>query len=198
MSGVLPWDQRLARGAVKPLARVGVTPNQVTTLSLFLGLAAAGLYGWGNRDLGAVLFIASTLLDHVDGELARLTGTTSRFGHYYDHVTGGVCYVVLFVGIGIGLRHGDLGGWAILMGILAGIAVSAIFSMRVFMEHDRGDEFLAQPSFAGFEIEDVLYLVGPITWFGALLPFLVAACVGAPIFAAWQVWVFLRAPEPDD
>ena len=190
-----PWDQRIASGLVEPFARLGITPNQVTTVSLALGLGAAGLYGWGGGiwpHVGAALFVLSTVLDHVDGQLARRTNSASRFGHYYDHVAGAISYVGLFVGIGVGLRHGDFGGWSILMGVVAGITVTAIFAMRMYMERNRPSGYLDQPTFAGFEIEDVLYLVAPITWFGLLDPFLTIACVGAPIFAAWQILDYLR------
>jgi phosphatidylglycerophosphate synthase len=54
--------------------------------------------------LGGALFMLAVLVDHMDGEFARLTGLTSRFGHYYDHVAAGLGYVSLFVGLGIGLR----------------------------------------------------------------------------------------------
>jgi hypothetical protein len=40
----------------------------------------------------------------------------------------------------------------------------------------------------GFEPEDTLYLVGPITWFGLQAPFLVATALGSPIFLLWVVW----------
>ena len=190
-----PWDQRIANGIVEPCARLGITPNQVTTASLVLGIAAAGLYGWGmdwGPHAGAVLFVLSTLLDHADGQLARCTGTASQFGHYYDVVAGAIAYVSLFVGIGVGLRHGDFGMWSIVMGVVAGVTVSSIFAMRLYMEGNRPAGHLDQPTFAGFEIEDVLYLVAPITWFGLLEPLLIAACAGASVFAAWQIIDYLR------
>ena len=189
---MLPWDQRIARLLVPSLIPLNITPNQVTTASLFLGLGAGILYATGTPNLGAVLFVFSSLLDHADGDLARTTKTATRFGHYYDHIAGAICYVSLFIGIGVSLRNGELGVWCIAMGGVAGIAVSGIFTMRLVMAVEHGDEFLTQPCFAGFEIEDVLYLVAPITWFGGLLYFLVAASVGTPIFGVWQIWKYFR------
>lgn len=50
------------------------------------GSAAAaifpGTHGWSN--LAALLLIASNFLDHTDGELARISGKSSRIGHVYD------------------------------------------------------------------------------------------------------------------
>src|SRR5580693_2360286 len=64
-----------------------VTPNHLTTVRLGVGVAAAaafmhGGYAWMN--LGALLLVISNFLDHTDGELARLSGRTSRLGHWYD------------------------------------------------------------------------------------------------------------------
>lgn len=78
-----PWDQRIARALVRPLAATPVTPNQVTTLSLLLGVGGAVLLGFGATAAywGAFLYMLAQFVDHMDGELARLTGQTSEFGH---------------------------------------------------------------------------------------------------------------------
>ena len=48
-------------------------------------------------------------------------------------------------------------------------------------------------SFAGFETEDVLYLIAPIAWLGWLSPFLIAAVAGAPAFALFTLWEIRKA-----
>ena len=56
-----PWDQRLARLLARPLSATPITPNQITTLSLTIGLLAALLYahgGWAVH-LGAACFVLS-------------------------------------------------------------------------------------------------------------------------------------------
>ena len=103
-----------------------------------------------------------------------------------------------FVGMGFGLRHGTLGGAAPLLGIAAGLALITIFRSRSELARRRGREVgFRQPTAGGFEIEDVLYLVGPITWAGGLQPFVVAAGIGAPLFAAWTVAQLLRVRRED-
>ncbi len=112
-----PYDQRLARILVRPLARLAVSPNQVTTATLALALAGAGLIGLGPpaQHWGAGLFVLARFLDHFDGELARLTGRDSRFGYYYDYVVGALSYAALFLAIGVG-QTAVLGWWALLLG----------------------------------------------------------------------------------
>jgi phosphatidylglycerophosphate synthase len=101
-----PWDARLARRLVAPLIDSRVTPNHLTTLRLLVGLAAAaafvpGSYGWTN--FAALLLIFSNFLDHTDGELARMSGKTSRFGHLYDLASDAAVTILLFIAIGVGV-----------------------------------------------------------------------------------------------
>ena len=42
-----PWDQQVARRVVKPLARTPVRPNHITTLTLLLAVAGAGMLSFG-------------------------------------------------------------------------------------------------------------------------------------------------------
>lgn len=188
------WDQHLAALLIRPLVGTPATPNQVTALSLIVGLAAGLLFAVGAPAYhwGAGLFMASALLDHCDGELARATETSSRFGHLFDVATGGLVHVALYAGIGIGLRHGALGGWAPVMGIVVGATVASIFIVRVDLERRKGAWTIDQPRLGGFEAGDAMYLVGPITWLGGLTPFLIATCVGAPLFLAWQLLAYRR------
>lgn len=185
-----PWDARIATILIRPLRNSRVNPNHLTSLGLLLGLSGAAAYAVG-RDpwfkWASILFILSSLLDHADGELARLTGKTSRWGHYYDLASDACVQILLFIGIGYGLRSSILGQWALPMGIVTGISIATIFWLRMSIENRLGKAATEQPSFAGFEIQDVLYLLLPVTWLALLVPFLTAAVIGAPAFALWTI-----------
>ena len=145
-----------------------------------------GTYGWTN--LGAVLLILSNFLDHTDGELARISGKMSRIGHLYDLASDAVVTILLFVAIGIGVaaRVGSvLQMRPALLGLVAGCAIALIFYLRMRIEEMAGKAASKQASFAGFETEDVLYLMPLVTLFNGLTPFLIAAAIGAPLFAVW-------------
>jgi archaetidylinositol phosphate synthase len=189
-----PWDRRLTRFLIRPLKNSRITPNHITTLGLITGLAAGALYATGERglaNLGALLFMLSLLIDHADGELARFAGKSSKLGHYYDQIAGFINYLALFAGIGFGLRFQGLGAWGPPLGIIAGISVAIILALRLELAKRTGQN--TQPSFAGFEMDNILYCVGPVTWVGGLKPFLIAACIGAPMFALWVLWQLGRA-----
>ena len=193
-----PWDQRLANIMVRPLARTPITPNQLTIVTLLLALAAAALFAVGDKtaaNWAAGLFILARFMDHFDGELARMTGKTSRLGYYLDYVVGALSYGGLFLGIGIGARETFLGEWAIILGMAA--AGSAVLSMFLNLRIDRQSQFeegeaIGYPGFAGFELEDGIYLIGPITWAGYLTPFFVLSTAGAVVYTLWTLSVVLR------
>jgi phosphatidylglycerophosphate synthase len=67
-------------------ARLGIKPNTVTALSLLLVFVVLYLFATGQFALGLVLGFAMSFLDTVDGKLARVTQTSSRFGNYFDHL----------------------------------------------------------------------------------------------------------------
>lgn len=178
------WDARLANWLVIPLKDSWVTPNHITTLRLATGLMAAAAFASGDwPNTGAILFALSCFIDHADGELARITGNYSQFGHYYDLVADGIVTILLFVSIGIGLGYSGLGAWATPMGIVSGLAVASIFHMRNEIDKRMGRSAIQQPNFAGFEVEDVLYLLPLVTIFEGLVWFLVAAAIFAPVGA---------------
>ena len=181
-----PWDSRLARRLVRPLRHTAIHPNHVTTASLVAGVGAAALFARGTPDaLAGALFVVSALLDHADGELARMSGKTSEFGQAYDRIADLIVKLSVFTGMGVGASGGSAGWWPALAGAAAGVAVVAIFSMRSAMLRRRGPIALRQPGAGGFEIEDILYGVAPVAWAGLTAPFILAAGVGAPIFALW-------------
>ena len=195
-----PWDQRLARLLVRSLAGTPVRPNHITTLSLALALGAGALYARGEAvaaNWAAVLFVLARFLDHADGELARLTGKTSRFGHYYDFAVGALSSAALFIGIGFGLGRSVLGAWSSVAGIVAGSCAFVAMALGLGVEARQGSSGGGYyPAFGGFELEDGIYLVAPLTWLGALLPFFVLAATGQVVFCLWMLRKFVRACAP--
>src|SRR5262249_16611783 len=195
-----PWDSRLAHALIVPLQHTRVHPNHITTLALLVGLGAASLYATATplgANLGAACWIVACILDHADGELARLTGKGSGFGHRYDRVADLGVKLAVFGGMGASLRHGPLRGWGLPLGLLGGAALVAIFISRSALALRRGAQAFEQPHAGGFEIEDILYVIAPLTWLGRLGPFLGAGAVGAPRLASWLIWRNWRIPGLD-
>jgi phosphatidylglycerophosphate synthase len=176
---------------VRPLINTQVTPNHLTTVRLVLGLGACAAYAYGGNlwfVFGSILFLVATVMDHADGELARMSGKTSRIGHLYDLFTDAAVQVLIFVAIGIGLRESWLGGAGIALGFAAGVGIALLFMACQTLEKRLGAKQAGVPRLGNFELEDVLYIVGPITWVGGLEELLIAAAVCAPLFLTWLLW----------
>lgn len=194
-----PYDARLAAWLVRPLVDTRITPNQLTLVRFLVGAAGALMFALGDRpNVAALLVVLSNFLDHTDGELARMSGKSSRFGHYFDLASDALVTVGMFIGMGIGLV-GQLGNSAAWMGCSAGLAVAGIFHLRNIIESRHGKTATKQPRFGGFEAEDVLYLIPLVTLAGALDGFLRAAAIGAPLallVVAFQYVVIERRQRP--
>jgi archaetidylinositol phosphate synthase len=89
---------------VDPIARVfarmGFTPNQLTLISLLLGIASALLYAFQHVYLGAAMLLLSGLFDFIDGGVARLNGKSSTFGAAIDWIIDKYVDCLVLIGIG--------------------------------------------------------------------------------------------------
>jgi CDP-diacylglycerol---glycerol-3-phosphate 3-phosphatidyltransferase len=83
----------LASRSVTGLTRTRITPNALTATGVTLCIAAAVLVLFEGRDkllfywLAAVVFVLGSLLDILDGALARAGGKTTPFGAFIDSTT---------------------------------------------------------------------------------------------------------------
>ena len=129
-----------ARWAVGQCVRFGVRPNHVTVASLVLVILAGILFACGQYGWGLMAGWLMTFLDTVDGKLARVTVTSSRFGHYFDHLIDLVHPPVWYILWGCGLNAFPLEGtwynttavlWYIVVGYVAGRLVEGLFQWHL-------------------------------------------------------------------
>ena len=94
-----PLAVRLVR-LVAPYRRI--TPNLLSALAFVLGLGAAWCFALAGRwwlVAGAVLFHLSFVVDCMDGKIARLNGTGSMFGTWFDFIFDRVRVVICAVAL---------------------------------------------------------------------------------------------------
>jgi phosphatidylglycerophosphate synthase len=70
---------------VRPLARWRVHPNWISGFNVLVTIAAVPLFATGAWVPGLTLAYMMSVLDSVDGKLARLTFRASKLGHVLDH-----------------------------------------------------------------------------------------------------------------
>lgn len=75
--------------------RLGVHPNTITIISIFLGLAAGWMFHYTDplhNLMGVVLLMLANFCDSTDGQLARLTGQKTMIGRCLDGFAGDVWF----------------------------------------------------------------------------------------------------------
>lgn len=188
------WTHKLARVVVRPLIGTGVTPNHITTLRLATGLAACIAVALGSSTgalWGGVLWLVSAFLDRADGELARIGDMKSRGGHLYDYYSDALINSLIFAAAGIGARHGWLGVWAAPTGILATVAMLICWVVGERYQQLDGSGQKAYEGRWGFDMDDGLYLIAPLIWFG-LMSFVAAGAALATSVMAVVIIVRYR------
>jgi CDP-L-myo-inositol myo-inositolphosphotransferase len=84
---------------------IPVTPNQMTLVTLCIALAAAGLILAGHLLWGGVLVEAASILDGVDGEIARARGQASRRGGFLDTMLDRYSDTVILAATAVAAYH---------------------------------------------------------------------------------------------
>jgi CDP-diacylglycerol--glycerol-3-phosphate 3-phosphatidyltransferase len=97
------WVKDTVRAILAPVVRMAlamhVTPNTVTVIGFFIVVLAAAVIGTGGLVAGALVLTAGSLLDAVDGALARATGGGTAFGSFLDSTLDRAAEAILYVGV---------------------------------------------------------------------------------------------------
>jgi hypothetical protein len=124
-----------ARRVVHYCAKIGASPNMVTTIGFVLVLAAVYLFDNGYYLTGLLAGWIMTFLDTVDGKLARVTIQSSKFGDLFDHgidlihppfwyVYWGLSLAVIQPVFGFDLQQLC---WIVVIAYVAGRAIEGVF-----------------------------------------------------------------------
>ena len=123
--------RRLAARSVGGLARTRVTPNALTAAGVSLCLASAVIVYFEYRNellcfcVGAVVFLVGSILDIMDGALARRSGRGTEFGAFIDSTTDRVGEAAMLGAIAIALmrEQKELGLALTVAGLAGGMLV---------------------------------------------------------------------------
>ncbi len=126
------------------IAHLPITPNHVSTLTFALGIAAAmcivqGTWAW--MALGVTLFKLNSILDGVDGELARIKYKASRLGEWLDTLSDDMSNMLVFGAVAYAAYANTgnplylwLGGLTLVPGVL-----TSAYQYHWLIRHQRGD-----------------------------------------------------------
>jgi CDP-diacylglycerol--glycerol-3-phosphate 3-phosphatidyltransferase len=144
--GYTSGARTLATRSITGLARTRVTPNALTASGVLLCAAASVLVLFENRHeltffwLAAVVFVLGSVLDILDGALARAGGKTTPFGSFLDSTTDRVSEGVMLGAIAyVFARHGESVFVAVTVAAVAGSFLVSYTRARAEALGLRGD-----------------------------------------------------------
>lgn len=193
------FERKISLAISKRLVETSITPNQMTVISVSIGLLGALLMGI-NRGFwqisGSILFLAHSILDGCDGEIARIKFSESRLGGILDFWGDNVVHSFVFMAIAYEWWNRTL---ALLPLSLAALAVigalssaGLIYWRNMRSKSEEGPLFTSVTlsnennkvrKFADFLTRrDFIYLVIILSFFKHLDLFLVFSAIGAPAF----------------
>jgi len=142
-------NRKMSEPMARLLAKTQVTPNQMTWAAFGIALLSFVSFILGYNIIAGLLVQLSSIVDGIDGSLARLKGMTSEFGSFLDSVLDRYADILIVLGLTIwSLAHETYSGiW--LAGLLAitGIICISYTRARISPNHrhlfDKGFKSLA-------------------------------------------------------
>lgn len=189
--------RRVSRLFTRWAVEIGLSPNMVSLLSLAVGLSAVVCWAQAtvaSAALGLALYFLSVVLDHSDGEVARLTFAESKLGEWLDASIDTVIHVL--GALALGLAASRVGGSGLFLGVLAalGFAASALVaktSPRSLPGHGLTRTISAIGTRDGFYLLLLLFILA-LAVAPASLPLLVlVAAIGSHTY--WVTALAVRA-----
>jgi CDP-diacylglycerol---serine O-phosphatidyltransferase len=137
-----PEGDEPRRRRFKPIPVRMLLPNMITLLSLCLGLTGIRMAMEDRLELAIGAIVLAAILDGLDGRIARLLQSTSRFGAELDSLADFVCFGVVPVIILYRWGLGDLGnvGWIAVL-VFAMCAALRLARFNVMLEDPSRPEF---------------------------------------------------------
>jgi hypothetical protein len=105
---VAKYDRHISLAISRRLMRLPISPNAVTVCAGLMGLACgllAAVGGYLPMLVAAIGFQANSILDGIDGEVARAKLLESRLGQWLDTLADDVSNLSYAVGVGVGCYH---------------------------------------------------------------------------------------------
>ena len=105
MKNPFPLIRQCSQPCSAILVKLPITPNQITTASLLLGVTGSIFFISSNFEsqlIGSFIFFLSYILDNCDGEVARYKNLTSSFGEEFDTFVDWIVHAFFFATLGYG------------------------------------------------------------------------------------------------
>lgn len=103
---------------VKILTLLKINPNFLTFFGVLISLWAAFEFGYGDLFKGSLVIILAGLFDMLDGEVARVSQSETRFGAFYDSVIDRYSDIIILQGLLVYYARHQMLGYVVLVGVV--------------------------------------------------------------------------------
>ena len=168
------------------LVKTPVTPNQVTIISLILGIASAAFFSHGAHTytiIAGLFYFISTVFDQCDGEVARYKQMTSDFGKTFDIIVDSIVNATITIGITIAIYKTNGSGLSIIAGLLAmtGIVISLL--LTTYFSHENNNNTGTKEMLDRLNNKDFFYIIMLASViFNQMIWFLLIMAIGTNIY----------------
>ena len=87
------------RAIISASVALGIHPNTLTLIGVLINVAAAFALGLDHFWLAFVIMLVANIFDFIDGKVAHITNTVSRFGAFWDSTLDRFSDIALFLGL---------------------------------------------------------------------------------------------------
>jgi CDP-diacylglycerol--glycerol-3-phosphate 3-phosphatidyltransferase len=87
------------RAIIRVSVALGIHPNTLTLIGVLINVGAAWALGVDRFVLAGVIMIVANIFDFIDGKVAHITNTVSRFGAFWDSTLDRFSDISLFLGL---------------------------------------------------------------------------------------------------
>jgi CDP-diacylglycerol--glycerol-3-phosphate 3-phosphatidyltransferase len=87
------------RAIISASVKLGIHPNMLTLIGVLINIGAAWALGKDQFLLAGVIMIVANIFDFIDGKVAHITNTVSRFGAFLDSTLDRFSDIALFLGL---------------------------------------------------------------------------------------------------
>ena len=157
-------NRKVSEPMARLLARTKITPNQVTWAAFGIAILSFISFIFGQNIIGGLLVQLSSIVDGIDGSLARLKGKASEFGGFLDSVLDRYADILIVMGLTLwSLSHETYSGiWLVSFLAISGTICISYTRARIGSEH----RHLFDKGFASLASRDIrlfLIMLGAIT-----------------------------------
>ena len=160
-------NRRISLPIARLLAHTPVTPNQVTVVSLGMAVGSLVAFAMGNPIVGGLLAQAGSIVDGVDGDLARLADRSSKFGSFFDAVVDRYADALVLLGLTIWAASNAEAVLPWIAGFAALAGSFAVTYTRARVDESRRTMFDSGiTSLASRDVRLLLVMIGALAGYG--------------------------------